>query len=66
MTQTAVTLYFTRQFTKGSQLGLLHNDSISYPTAEQCLEWVAAINRKESRGRLNYKIVDHSFQNYSR
>jgi len=61
-----VTLYFTRLFTRGVLKGLTHHDSISYPSAERCLSWVAAINAKEARGRLEYRVIDRSFQNYVR
>lgn len=60
------TLYFTRQFTKGNLKGLTHLDRISFPTIEGCVQWVKGINAKAARGRLDYKIVDHSFQNYQR
>ena len=60
------TLYFTRQFTKGLLVGLVHHDSIRFPTAGLCLDWVAAINRKADKGKIEYRIIDRSFQNYRR
>ena len=60
------TLYFTRLFTRGLLKGLTHQDSISYATTERCLAWVAAVNAKEARGRMDYKVIDRSFQNYAR
>lgn len=53
------TLYFTRKFTKGHLKGLTHNDTISFPTAEKCLEWA----RKKFS---DYIIVDYTFQKYWR
>ena len=60
------TLYFTRQFTRGPLCGLTHQDRISFSTADSCLAWVAAINAKERRGKVEYRIIDRSFQSYAR
>jgi hypothetical protein len=60
------TLYFRRLFIKGNLKGLTHLDKISFPTLEGCVEWREAINKKATRGRLDYKIVDSSFQCFAR
>jgi hypothetical protein len=56
-------LYFTRQFTSGTLKGIRHYDSISFPTPKACMEWAESVN---ASSRLNYKIVDRSFQSYKR
>jgi hypothetical protein len=60
------TIYFTRQFIKGNLKGLTHADRISFPTVEACAAWVKGIKAKAAGGRLDYTIIDHSFQNYAR
>ena len=57
------TLYFTREFTKGILKGIRHNDSLPFVSVERAEIWRKRINAK--RG-LEYKIVDASYQNYSR
>ena len=61
-----VTLYFTREFTKGNLRGIRHNDKISFPDYPACVQWARAINAKADAGTLPYRIVDRSFQNYQR
>lgn len=58
------TLYFTRKFTKGNLQGLTHNGSITFPTVGGCLKWLAGV-AKNAR-KLDYIIIDKSFQNYAR
>lgn len=60
------TIYFTRLFTKGALKGLTHLDKISFPSLAECVSWREAINAKAARGKLDYRIVDSSFQCYAR
>ncbi|PYS87686.1 MAG: hypothetical protein DMF62_11760 [Acidobacteria bacterium] len=60
------TLYFTRLFIRGNLNGLTHTDKISFPSVARCVQWKDAINKNASLGRLDYRIVDSSFQNYQR
>ena len=60
------TLYFTRKFTNGALKGLIHHDSISFPTAQACANWADKVNAKGQKGKMDYIIVDRSFQRYAR
>ena len=61
------TVYFTKEFTKGFLKGIRIIESISFPTVEDCARF-AVVGRevKKPIGGSPYKIVDASFQNYSR
>lgn len=61
------TLFFRKLHVSGLLAGLTGTvESITFPTAEACLAWVAAINRKADAGRLSWRVVDRSFQNFAR
>lgn len=59
-----VTLYFTREFTRGALKGIRHNDSLSFVSVERAEIWRKSVMAKENK--LGYKIIDRSYQNYSR
>ena len=59
-------LYFIRRFTQGGLRGLIHHDSITFPSPRSCIAWVRAINAKAAAGKLDYEIIDYSFQNFTR
>ncbi len=61
-----VTLYFTRLFVRGNLAGLTHNDTISFLDVNSAIEWIRGIKSKSTAGRLDYTLVDHSFQKYWR
>ena len=64
------TVYFTIKFTSGHLKGLTSDGKISYPTIEGCMEYIRigqkGIKAWWGNGRNAYKIVDYSFQKYSR
>jgi hypothetical protein len=62
--QPMTTLYFTRQFTKGTLVGLRHHDQISFPTVEGCMRWLKAV--KANSRKLDYIVVDVAFQKFAR
>lgn len=51
------TLVFTREFTKGTLVGLTHEDSIGFCSATACNEWVSAVNRANKAGKVDYKVI---------
>ena len=55
---TMVTLKFTRKFTRGTLSGLIHNDSVKFESAQRCLEYIKAINKKHDAGLLDYFICE--------
>jgi hypothetical protein len=57
-------LYFTRLFTAGNLKGIVQHDTVTFPTAERCVEWVKNVNALEKRN--GYKVVDYSFQKFWR
>ena len=57
-------LYFARLFTAGSLKGIVHHDTVEFPTAEGCVEWVKKVNALEKRN--GFKVVDYSFQKFWR
>ena len=62
-----VTLYFTKTFSKGLLVGLTSSvQSLRFTDTQSAMDWVAAIRRKSSRGRLPYVLSDVSFQNFAR
>lgn len=63
-----VKVYFTRLFTSGILQGLTHNDSISYPTVNECVKFINQGKQgfKKCMGGCDYKIIDASFQKYDR
>lgn len=67
-----VTLYFTREFTRGRLKGCRHNDTISFvgdsftSACAAAKSWVEMVNRQAARGKIDYKVVDKSFQKYWR
>jgi hypothetical protein len=58
------TIYFTRQFTKGTLAGLQHHDQISFPTVDGCMRWLKAV--KANSRKLDYIVVDVAFQKFAR
>ena len=61
-----ITLYFTREFTKGTLKGLRQRDTITFVNEQAASEWLASMTSKKKRQRLDYIIVDKSFQKYWR
>ncbi len=58
------TLYFTQHFTKGLLKGITINDSLAFVSVERASLWLQRI--KANAKRLDYIIVDASFQSYAR
>jgi hypothetical protein len=50
-------LTFTREFTKGSLMGLTHEDTVGFCTEADAEEWVAAVNRNNAAGKVNYRVI---------
>lgn len=63
-----VTLYFTREFTTGALEGLRQRDTITFVSEQAAAEWLASMRKsaKSKKRRLNYRILDASFQKYWR
>jgi hypothetical protein len=61
-----ITLYFTREFIKGTLKGLRQRDTITFVNEQAAAGWLASMTSKKKRQRLNYVIVDKSFQKYWR
>ena len=59
-----VTLYFTKQFTSGILKGIIINESLPFVSVERAEIWRKGVMAKEKK--LGYKIIDRSYQNYSR
>ena len=59
-----VTLYFTKEFTRGILKGLVINESLPFVSVERSRVWVKGVMAKEKK--LGYKIIDRSYQNYAR
>jgi hypothetical protein len=59
-----MTLYFTKLFTRGPLKGLTYHSSMTFTDGHAAMAWVKGINKNANR--LNYKIIDKSFQKYSR
>lgn len=51
------TLQFTREFTKGTLLGLTHDDSLGFCVELDAEEWVSAVNANNRKGSVDYKVV---------
>jgi hypothetical protein len=51
------TLAFTREFTKGTLIGLTHEDVLGFCNALDAEEWVASINRKNKAGKVDYRVI---------
>ena len=60
------TLYFTREFTKGNLKGLQHQDKLDFVSVERAEVWLKGVTSNHAKGKLNYRIVDRSYQNYFR
>ncbi len=59
-----VRLYFTKFFYRGNLKGIRVIESIPFVSCERAAEWLKGIAK--NRKRLDYEIVDKSFQNYAR
>ena len=59
-----VTLYFTKEFTRGILKGLVINESLPFVSVERSQVWLKGVIAKEKK--LGYKIIDRSYQNYAR
>ncbi len=55
-------LVFTRLFTSGSLSGLTHDDNLPCMTRKACTDWVESINRQNTQGKLNYKVVSYTIE----
>jgi hypothetical protein len=60
------TLFFTREFTKGTLAGLQHTDSLPFVSVERAAEWLKVVRAKGEKGKLPFRIVDASFQKFER
>ena len=60
------TLYFTKTFTKGMLKGITINESLPFVSVERAEVWRKAVTAKGLSGKLPYRIVDASYQNYSK
>jgi len=60
------TLYFTKYFTKGVLKGITYHGKLTFVSVERAAEWLSAVRSKGERGKLPYRIIDASFQNYVR
>ena len=58
-----ITPYFTQQFSKGLLKGICYTSSLGFGTVDSAMRWVRGI---QANKRVNYKLIDYSFQNYSR
>jgi len=61
-----VILYFTKLFTKGNLKGISLNESLPFVSVGRAENWRKIVTSKGLRNKLDYKIVDYSYQNYSR
>jgi hypothetical protein len=52
-----VTLRFTREFTRGTLVGLTHDDAIGFCRASDADEWVSSVNRANRAGKVDYKVI---------
>ena len=62
-TTTTVTLYFTKRFTRGLLKGLDHSGSMTFVSVEAAAEWARKVRANK---RLDFNLVDASFQNFIR
>jgi hypothetical protein len=54
------TLVFTREFTKGTLVGLTHDDKCGFCSRLDAEEWVASVNRANAKGKVEYRVVKWS------
>jgi hypothetical protein len=43
---------FTRTFTRGTLAGITISDTISFPSHNQFMDWIAGVNLNYEKGRL--------------
>ena len=55
-------LYFSREFVKGSLKGIVQHDALPFSSPERGMSWVKAIQAKARAGKLDYKLIDYTFQ----
>ena len=60
------TLFFTKQFSKGHLAGVCHTSKISFPDVEHAARWIKSVRNPRLEKRNGWKLVDVSFQNFSR
>lgn len=63
-----ITLYFTKEFTGGVLKGLRFNESMRFANEKLAADWATWARKgcKKPIGGWPYKIIDASFQNYTR
>ncbi len=59
-----VTLYFTREHTKGTLKGVFTFDKLPFVSVESADRWIKGVKKYEKRN--GYRLADYSFQNYFR
>jgi hypothetical protein len=57
----AVHMYFTCEFTCGSLAGMTHDDQIGFCNRADADEWVAAVNRANAKGKVDYRVINWTF-----
>ena len=55
-----VTLAFTREFTKGTLVGMTHDDTIGFCSVFDAEEWVSSVNAANRKGKVEYRVIKWS------
>ncbi len=57
MTNTKKTLHFVRHFTAGNLVGLTHESTLDFESADAAFAWVAGVNRNNRKGTVDYLVT---------